>query len=837
MNQSLAWKQIRLLEPLTPELAAEVLHRSTPVRFAPGDLLLRTGEVPEEVFLILRGEVEVVHAGLDGRRQTLARFGAGEMVGERALLCRQLRTADVLATLELEALRLPGEDFLWLIRETPAGLSLSTHLAEMLGNWTQRMDRREQETREMLTNLVAWQILPEFESFPGSTPWALELNERLRSLGPGRDPVLIYGEPGTWKELVARLIHRHCGNALRPIFHLDCLEPPPVLRGLLPGNLSSLGPRGGSQLASLFGHKPDDLLYARGSARGYLELSSGGDLILENVEELHPQVQELLLKALREKVFFRVGESEARSLELRIIATTDSDLRSLVDQGRFSLELYGLLSGQRVELRCLRERRKDIPEIARSLLGPLNRKHHKGVRQISQGAMNKLVDYDWPLNGQELQMTLDRAVALCHGEQVEEGDVALDLRRTEAAGRFNLMELPGLEQGIKATALPGVLRFLSAPIFLLILAACFWLPESGNPGNAAVWTLWWPSLLVLVLLFSRIWCSFCPLMTLGSWSAALRKRFLPLPALLRSQGVLLSSLGIFALLLIEQASGMMQAPRATGMLLTSLLAGALICHQLYGQRVWCRFICPLGRFLGQMTKLSLLKLRSTPSVCLSQCRTDACVRDGHCPMELHPAAADHGGQCILCLECVRSCPHRAIRLDLRLPWQGLMAPRHLRSREVYLVLALLAFLPAMMMGERVALQEQKIAMVLGVFIVLICCFFVLVSGREKLAGRRFAIACVPLVFSGFCVFYGDMAMASAQEMLRLQGPGLLAPEVLTTAEVLLRLSGAVFPLAVTGTGLLIALISLKKLWAQTVQPVPVAQILGLLLAAASLLLA
>jgi DNA-binding NtrC family response regulator len=135
-------------------------------------------------------------------------------------------------------------------------------------------------------------------------------------------------------------------------------------------------------------------------------------MILRNIDCLMPMVQEQLAGFLKSGLFTRRGETRQRSSQVRIIATSSEPLENLVGEGKFNPALHDLLAGETLEMVPLRERKKDIPVMARSLLKTLNAKHHKEVLRISQDALNRLVDHDWPLNGSELYQVMSRAVVV-----------------------------------------------------------------------------------------------------------------------------------------------------------------------------------------------------------------------------------------------------------------------------------------------------------------------------------------------------------------------------------------------------------------------------------------
>ena len=414
---------IRLFAGLTDGVLERIASRLEECIFLSGAVILTRQAPADALFFILSGKVRVELRDSAGQIFNLAELGSGEVVGERAILTGEPRSADVRALCETRAARLSRPDFLELLSHTPQlYANLCQDLARQLGSWAQRHQREEHEHRDVITSVIGWQLLPEFGAFPGSSPWVKELNRRLEILGGSPANILITGEAGTWKDLAARLVHFH-GAPGRPVLFLDCATPPPLLQGeTVQGDLGNRLLLEMSQEAALFGFAPEGALSVRRTRRGMLELAAGGDLILRNVDCLTPGAQASLCSYLESGRFRRQGESELRGSRVRIIATSGE---SLTEPGNFSVALYERVAMETISMVPLRERKKDIPVMARSLLKSLNAKHHKEVRRISQDALNRLVDHDWPLNGSELYQVLSRAVVVCSDEEIHPEQIFL----------------------------------------------------------------------------------------------------------------------------------------------------------------------------------------------------------------------------------------------------------------------------------------------------------------------------------------------------------------------------------------------------------------------------
>ena len=212
--------------------------------------------------------------------------------------------------------------------------------------------------------------------------------------------VLITGESGTGKEVAARTLHQLSKRKAAPFLAVNCAA---LSAGLLE--------------SELFGHEKGAFTGAERTRKGRFELADGGTLLLDEVSEIDPGLQAKLLRVLQERVFERVGSSQARRVDVRVVATTNRDLPAEVAKGRFREDLYYRLNVLPVKLKALRDRRDEIPLLAEHFL-----KKHK--KRASKGAMKKLADYDWPGNVRELANVIERAAVLCVGDEISGETIA-----------------------------------------------------------------------------------------------------------------------------------------------------------------------------------------------------------------------------------------------------------------------------------------------------------------------------------------------------------------------------------------------------------------------------
>jgi transcriptional regulator with AAA-type ATPase domain len=509
----------------------------------------------------------------------------------------------------------------------------------------------------------------------GKTKWTSDTNVVIERLAAGEGNILILGERGTGKDLAARLVHFRGPGGTQPLFHLDCADPPPVQRE---SAAEKLGGRDAlhreiAQESALFGHGVDAGSYARGIRRGYLELADGGAVVLENIDFLSPRVQRLLIQYLQEGSFNRTGEKEPIAGRTRLLSTASRSLEELKKQEKLDPDLLALVGTEILHLKPLRERKKDIPDIAEHLLQEYNQKFAKSVTGFSKEALNLLVDHDWPLNVDELRQVVERAVAIATGDTVTESQVFLNIPTFSTSGKYNLLRIPILRELVSHRLFPTGLRFVTIPFILGLILFTLAGPPENNPANLIVWGVWWPFLILSIIFSARSWCGYCPLPAISDGLNFYRRKFQDIPSGIVKYGVWIGIAGFALILLAEHAAHMFTSARATSILLLTILGGATITNFFFGKRSWCKLICPLGKMVANSSALSLVELGSNSNVCSSQCQTHDCVKERTCPMGLHPSAAAASKDCILCLSCVKTCRHQSVRIDARFPWRESLA--------------------------------------------------------------------------------------------------------------------------------------------------------------------
>ncbi|MEK8022628.1 MAG: sigma-54 dependent transcriptional regulator [Candidatus Hydrogenedentota bacterium] len=243
----------------------------------------------------------------------------------------------------------------------------------------------------------------------GSSQAAIRLNQRIHMVAPAPSTVLILGETGTGKELVARSIHKSSGRAGRFVA-VNC--------SALPENLLE---------AELFGHRKGAFTGAVHDRRGLVAEANGGTLFLDEIGDMPPLLQAKLLRLLQNREYRMLGDDEERTADIRVIAATNRDLKSDMAAGRFREDLFWRLAVVTLEIPPLRERIEDLDALASHFIARHAVLFGKVVKGLAPAALAKLRAHRWPGNVRELENVLERAVLLGAGDIVEEGDIEFQM--------------------------------------------------------------------------------------------------------------------------------------------------------------------------------------------------------------------------------------------------------------------------------------------------------------------------------------------------------------------------------------------------------------------------
>jgi len=250
----------------------------------------------------------------------------------------------------------------------------------------------------------------EFDNMVGRSGAMREIFGTVERVAPTRATVLLCGESGVGKDLIARAIHHHSPRDGRPFVKINCTA--------LPENLME---------SELFGYEKGAFTGANTTKPGKFEQADTGTVFLDEIGDVPAAVQVKLLRILQEREFERLGSNKTRHIDVRVLAATNVDLRAALEQGTFREDLYYRLNVLPINIPPLRERKEDIPFLADHFVKKLRKDLGTAAQSISESAIQRLLEYHWPGNVRELENVIERSMVLATNSILEAGDIKLDL--------------------------------------------------------------------------------------------------------------------------------------------------------------------------------------------------------------------------------------------------------------------------------------------------------------------------------------------------------------------------------------------------------------------------
>lgn len=326
-------------------------------------------------------------------------------------------TAHGSVDIAVEAMKLGAADFI----EKPFSLDQLTTVVEKVVA-VQSLRAENQRMREELDQRY------QFGNIIGRSAAMREIFHTVERVAPTRATVLIAGESGVGKDMIARAIHQNSPRRTKPYVKINCTS--------LPENLME---------SELFGYEKGAFTGATASKPGKFEQADGGTAFLDEIGDVPGNIQVKLLRILQERQFERLGSNVTRNVDVRVIAATNVDLRAALEQGRFREDLYYRLNVVPINVPPLRARMEDIPFLAMHFVKKLSAELGSVAKQITPAALDRLLTHRWPGNVRELENTIERSLVLAASEVLEPADIRIEAPRN--AQPVTASQMPLLPEG------------------------------------------------------------------------------------------------------------------------------------------------------------------------------------------------------------------------------------------------------------------------------------------------------------------------------------------------------------------------------------------------------
>ena len=640
-----------------------LLAQNLVVRFFPKKaVVLAQNTLVESMYFLYSGEIRIVEMNEEGGERNIDRLGPGDFFGERALLAGETGNFSMIASVDLYLLELQKEHLNELLQKKPELNQAFYRMVLKKLRTAQAESDQGGKRRDNLRHIVT----PTDVQIIGEDRKIKEARHTIETLAKEARTALIIGPSGTGKKTMARYFHKMGGHPDYPYVEISLADL----------EESTVG-------AAIFGIEPDpEATHMKGQV-GYLEMIESGTLAIAHAEQLDAHQQSKLVTYLKYGWFHRVyGQAsvKAQTKVILLAAGTEAEVSE-----KFIPELRELLKDRIVVLPPLIQRLKDIPLLANHYLNLFSRKDGKRTSGLSREATEKLVSYTWPGNIKELENVIQRAAIVSSEDRIIPGDLIFVVPSEKEIHKINLVRNDPIRNFLRHPLIPKV--FIWFNIFMVVVMAGFTLfggsrPEGhplqdagNNPGMLITWLIWFPILPISAFLLGRVWCTACPIAGIGDLVSRVKSFNLPVPKILKRLDFWVVVFSFMFLDYAEELFGVADKPWSTGVLLVIIIGLSVLFCVLFERKTFCRYLCPLAGMLGTYSTLSVLEVRGNKKVCQTQCGQHLCYKGSEkapgCPMFSYPASISASTECMMCLNCLKSCDNRGVQINLRPPLQEL----------------------------------------------------------------------------------------------------------------------------------------------------------------------
>ena len=671
MEQLLIWLQectilsildTEALQTVARAIREEVIKSQTEI--------VTEGTHPDTLYILRDGQIE----SSTQKNPTLCRgFLPGAVINLRELLLDEVAPCSVTTLSECHVYTISAKKFQDLLSTYPKiNQAFSRSLVNELAELKSALDYEQERSlalRPYLVTKVKRGVI-------GNSRYAVKLRSEIREATNHREPILIFGEPGLDKDNIAALIHYSSSQRRKLIIQVNCA----ILQ------------ISGVDLFGRWGGKP-----------GLLEYLGEGTLVLNNIHETPPELVPKLAELLKNNTYTPVNRDKDIHTEPRI-----SNARILVVAEK-TLPSIARCINNKIKVPPVRVRKADTNALIEYYISLYTKARGIPKPQITPEALRRLQSYDFPGNLKELKSLVERAIVQAEDAKELTEEIFWSAEAKKKRFRVNLLNLyPSLRRFLRSDWWTDRINYgFTLTAFAFIVAVLFIGPQTRDRNFALnlFWCWWWLGFLCLFPFLGRIWCAVCPFMIYGEIAQKLSLWLFPrkLQPWKRQQAEKWGGWFLFVMFALiflwEELWDLENTAYLSAWLLLLITFGAVICSVIFERRFWCRYLCPIGGMNGLFAKLSMTELRAQQGICSATCNTYQCYKGGPqkgegmetngCPLYSHPAQLVDNRDCVLCMTCLKACPHRSVEVNLRPPGIELWTSHEPRSYEVALLFLLL----------------------------------------------------------------------------------------------------------------------------------------------------
>ncbi|MGD2180575.1 sigma 54-interacting transcriptional regulator [Lusitaniella coriacea] len=668
------WLQERTALSLLSDDVLGAIAPSLEERIVPPDTTVTQEETPADgLYILAEGRAESNRPPSNPESERNVSLLPGSVLNLQALLLDRPTQQTAIAHNECKFWFVSAATFQELVEQHPEISQLfAQQLAEEVAQLTSKLTY-EQERQAILRPYL---VPKARRGIIGKSRYAVRLRKQVEEASKDRQSVLIFGEPGLEKDNIAALIHYSSSSRRKAVIQVDC---------------STLQASG----ADLFGRV--------GGKPGLIEALAEGTLILNNIQELPKTLFADVLNVLKTGTYALVSRTQEEPPQIQ-----SSNARIIIIAEK-AFPKINTLVGHRFKIPPLRVRKTDIGDYVKYYISLICRAKGIAKSSVTPEAIRRLQSYDFPNNLRELENLVQRAISQLKGCNEITEEIIWPSQSKKKQFRLNLLNAyPQLRKFLRSPWWPDRVNYgFTLTAFALIVAILFLGPQTRDRNFALnlFWAWWWPLILLVFPFLGRAWCAVCPFMIYGEVTQKLSQTLFgrqlkrwPREAAEKWGGWFL--FGLFALILLwEELWDLENTAYLSACLLLLITAGAMIFSAIFERRFWCRYLCPIGGMNGMFAKLSMTELRAQQGICSAECTTYQCYKGGPqkgegmetdgCPLYSHPAQLEDNRDCVLCMTCLKACPHRSVEFNLRPPGIELWTTHTPRSYEVALLFLLL----------------------------------------------------------------------------------------------------------------------------------------------------